>query len=70
MVKIKDVTEALTNIDHELAHKWQFNDLIKKNLATSYEYWLEDTGIPIPLKDYILQYIENAPFLGGIFTLE
>ncbi|NRD80125.1 hypothetical protein HPT25_22560 [Bacillus sp. BRMEA1] len=68
MTKIHEVTEALSRIDNELAQKWLHNDLIKKSLAESYDYWLEDTRIPIPLKDYIIQYLANAEFLGGIFS--
>jgi hypothetical protein len=63
MTKIKEVTDALSSIDNELALKWLYNDIIKKNLAISYDYWLQDTDIPITLKDFVLQYLENAQFL-------
>jgi hypothetical protein len=39
-------------------------------LAISYEYWLEDTGIPITLKDFVIQYLHHAPYLGGIYSLD
>lgn len=70
MTRINDITDTLAKIDHDLAKKWIGNDLIKKNLATSYDYWLEDTEIPMSLKDFIIQYLEHAEFLGGIFSLE
>ena len=70
MTNINDVNDVLSSLDHELAHKWLYNDIIKKNLAISYDYWLQDTDIPMTLNDFVLQYLENAEFLGGIFSID
>ncbi|EKN65878.1 hypothetical protein BABA_17817 [Neobacillus bataviensis LMG 21833] len=51
-----------------MAHKWLENDMVKKNLAISYDYWLEDTGIPMTLEEFVSQYLENAHYLGGVFS--
>nr|WP_263324418.1 hypothetical protein [Neobacillus sp. Marseille-Q6967] len=64
----QEVTEVLSSIDHSLAKQWLANDIIKKNLAISYDYWLEDTGIPMTLREYVLQYLDHAEYLGGIFS--
>ena len=55
-------------MDCALAHKWMENDMVKKNLAISYDYWLEDTGIPMTLEEFVSHYLENAQYLGGIFS--
>jgi hypothetical protein len=66
---IEEVTHILASIDHELAAIWLDNDLIKKTLAISYDYWLEDTDIPMSLTDFVQQYLAHAEHLGGIFSL-
>ena len=65
---IQEVTDVLADIDDNLARKWLKNDIIKKNLAISYDFWLEDTRIPMTLKEHILQYLAHAEELGGIFS--
>ncbi|MFL6555242.1 MAG: hypothetical protein ACJ8MO_03905 [Bacillus sp. (in: firmicutes)] len=65
---IEEVAAILASIDHELAPDWLTNDLIKKTLATSYDYWLEDTEIPMTLTDFVTQYLAHAEYLGGIFS--
>ena len=67
---IEEVAATLACIDHELAPIWLNNDLIKKTLAVSYDYWLEDTVIPMTLTDFIMQYLEHAEHLGGIFSAD
>jgi hypothetical protein len=68
ITSIQEVTDILSGIEHPLAQKWRGNDLIKKNLAISYDYWVEDTDIPMTLREHVLQYLENAQHLGGIFS--
>ncbi|MBV7504173.1 hypothetical protein KW850_02705 [Bacillus sp. sid0103] len=63
----EEIAEILASIDHQLAPNWLHNDLIKKTLANSYDYWLEDTGIAMSLTDFVIQYLEHAEYLGGIF---
>lgn len=70
ITKIDDVAYVLSKMDHQLAQKWLMNDMIKKNLAISYDYWLEDTAIPMTLEEYVEQYLENAPYLEGIFSAD
>jgi hypothetical protein len=65
---IQEIAKALAGIDHKLDPNWVGNDLIKKTLAISYDYWLEDTDIPMTLKDFVQQYLEHAEYLGGIFS--
>jgi hypothetical protein len=65
---IEDIAQALAGIDHQLASNWLTNDMIKKTLAISYDYWLEDTEIPMTLTDFVYQYLEHAEYLGGIFS--
>jgi hypothetical protein len=67
---IQEIANILADIDHKLAPSWLVNDMIKKTLAISYDYWLEDTDIPMSLKDFVLQYLEHAEHLGGIFSLD
>jgi hypothetical protein len=67
---IQEIANILAGIDHKLAPSWLENDMIKKTLAISYDYWLEDTYIPMSLKDFVLQYLEHAEHLGGIFSLD
>lgn len=71
LTKIQDVTHVLAELqDNELAQKWLHNDMIKMNLAASYDFWLEDTDIPMTLKEHIEQYLVNAPYLGGVFSMD
>ena len=42
--------------------------MIKKTLAISYDYWLEDKDIPMTLNDFVTQYLEHAEYLGEIFS--
>ncbi|WP_026564099.1 hypothetical protein [Bacillus sp. UNC41MFS5] len=65
---IEKITAILASIDHPLAPYWLNNDLIKKTIATSYDYWVEDTEIPMSLDDFVVQYLEHAEYLGGIFS--
>jgi hypothetical protein len=67
---IQEITNVLAGINHKLAPQWLTNDMIKKTLAISYDYWLEDTAIPMSLEDFVWQYLEHAEYLGGIFSLE
>ncbi|MEH7097427.1 hypothetical protein [Neobacillus vireti] len=55
-------------MDHPLAPIWSQNDIIKKNIALSFDYWLEDTGIPITLTEFVEQYLAHAEYLGGMFS--
>ncbi|WP_154663528.1 hypothetical protein [Neobacillus dielmonensis] len=65
-----EVESVLASLDHPLANKWLYNDLIKRSIAVSYDYWLEDTGIPMSLEEFVQQYLEHASYLGGIFTAD
>ncbi|ULT56572.1 hypothetical protein L1999_26635 [Neobacillus drentensis] len=65
---IQEISEALTGMDHPLAPIWCQNDIIKKNKAISFDYWLEDTGIPITLMDFVEQYLAHAEYLGEMFS--
>jgi hypothetical protein len=65
---IQEIANVLAGLEHKLAPNWLENDMIKKTLAISYDYWLEDTGIPMTLKDFVQQYLEHAEYLGGIFS--
>jgi hypothetical protein len=67
---IQEIANVLAGINHKLAPQWLTNDMIKKTLAISYDYWLEDTGIPMTLENFVLQYLEHAEHLGGIFSLD
>jgi hypothetical protein len=69
MTNVEDVTNVLSELSqYNLAQKWLHNDLVKKNLAMSYDYWLETTNIPMTLKEHVLQYLEHAHLLGGVFS--
>lgn len=68
ITSIQEVSEVLSCIDHRLAKQWLGNDIIKKNLAIGYDFWLEDTGIPMTLREHVLQYLDHAEYLGGIFS--
>jgi hypothetical protein len=70
ITNIHEVAAVLAGIDHELAPLWLHNDLIKKNLAVSYDYWLEDTNISMTLRDFCLQYLALAPYLGEMFSMD
>lgn len=70
ITNIQEVSDVLAGIDHELASKWFDNDMIKKTIAISYDYWLEDTGIPITLREFCLQYLAYSPYLGELFSGE
>ncbi|WP_410894039.1 hypothetical protein [Neobacillus sp. 204] len=67
---IEEIAAILASLDHQLAPNWMHNDLIKKTLASSYDYWLEDTNIQMTLTDFVIQYLEHAEYLGGIFSLD
>ncbi|MBM7654444.1 hypothetical protein [Neobacillus cucumis] len=64
---IQEIADVLAGIEHPLAASWGQNDLIKKNIATSFEYWLEDTGIPITLTEFVEQYLAHSEYLGEMF---
>ncbi|PFP28712.1 hypothetical protein COJ96_13540 [Bacillus sp. AFS073361] len=64
----EEIAAILASFDHPLAPYWLNNDLIKKTIATSYDYWVEDTDIPMSLADFVFQYLEHAEYLGGIFS--
>jgi hypothetical protein len=68
MTSIMEVTHVLSSLNHKLAKKWSGNDLIKKTIAKSYDYWVEDTNIPMSLTDFVLQYLEHAEYLGELFV--
>ncbi|MBY0149032.1 hypothetical protein [Neobacillus niacini] len=68
ITSIQEVNEVLSGFQHPLAQKWLYNDLIKKTIAVSYDYWLEDTGIPMTLDEFVLQYIDHAEHLGEMFA--
>ncbi|MEH7504351.1 hypothetical protein V7152_20430 [Neobacillus drentensis] len=68
ITRIEEVANVLASIDHKLATQWLVNEMIKKTLAISYDYWLEDTDIPMTLKDFVTQYLEHAEDLGEIFS--
>ncbi|MEH7011503.1 hypothetical protein V7087_11960 [Neobacillus niacini] len=70
ITSIQEVTDVLSSLNHRLAKKWLGNDLIKKTIATSYDYWLEDTNIPMTLKEFVLQYLDHAEYLGELFADE
>ncbi|WP_251548894.1 hypothetical protein [Neobacillus muris] len=67
---MKEVEHVLASSGHPLADKWVHNDLIKRSIAVSYDYWLEDTGIPMALEEFVQQYLEHAAYLGGIFSAD
>jgi hypothetical protein len=62
------VNEVLSGFQHPLAQKWLGNDLIKKTIAVSYDYWLEDTTIPMTLHEFVFQYLDHAEYLGEMFA--
>jgi hypothetical protein len=68
ITSIQEVTHVLSSLDHKRAKKWLGNDLIKKTIAKSYDYWLEDTKIPMSLTEFVLQYLEHAEYLGELFV--
>jgi hypothetical protein len=68
MTSIQDVNEVLSSCQHPLAQKWLGNDLIKKTIAVSYDYWIEDTPIPMTLDEFVLQYLDHAEYLGEMFA--
>ncbi|MFP7298930.1 hypothetical protein [Neobacillus niacini] len=70
ITSIQDVSEVLTSLPHHLAQKWLGNDLIKKTIALSYDYWLEDTNIPMTLEEFVLHYLEHSEYLGELFADE
>lgn len=63
----QEIADVLAGIEHPLAAIWSQNDLIKKNIAISFDYWLEDTGIPITLTEFVEQYLAHSEYLGGVF---
>ncbi|WP_462410584.1 hypothetical protein [Neobacillus sp. Marseille-QA0830] len=65
---MKEVETVLSGLNHKLADYWLNNELIKRTIAISYDYWLEDTGIPMDLEDFVQQYLDHASYLGGIFS--
>jgi hypothetical protein len=67
ITSIQDVNEVLSSFQHPLAQKWLGNDFIKKTIAVSYDYWLEDTNIPMTLDEFVLQYLDHAAYLGEMF---
>jgi hypothetical protein len=67
---IQEIADVLTAIDHPLAPIWRQNDFIKKNIAISFDYWLEDTGIPITLTEFVEQYLAHAEYLGEMFSAD
>lgn len=70
ITSIQDVNEVLLSQQHPLAQRWLGNDLIKKTIAVSYDYWIEDTHIPMTLDEFVLQYLDHAEYLGEMFTDE
>jgi hypothetical protein len=68
ITSIQEVTDALSNIHQNLAKRWLDNDLIKKTIAISYDYWLEDTNIPMTLEEFVLQYLNHQEYLGELFS--
>ncbi|MEH7419245.1 hypothetical protein V7266_28870 [Neobacillus drentensis] len=68
ITSIQEIAEVLTGINHPLAPIWIQNDIIKKNIAISFDYWLEDTGIPITLAEFVEQYLAHAEYLGEMFS--
>lgn len=68
ITSIQEVSEALSSLDHNLAKKWLNNDLIKKTIAQSYDYWVEDTNIPMTLTEFVFQYLDHAEYLGELFA--
>jgi hypothetical protein len=68
ITSIQEVNEALSGFQHPLAQKWLSNDLIKKTIAVSYDYWVEDTNIPMTLDEFVLQYLDHAAYLGEMFA--
>jgi hypothetical protein len=68
ITSIQEVNEVLSSHQHPLAQKWLDNDLIKKTIAVSYDYWLEDTNIPMTLDEFVLKYLDHAEYLGEMFA--
>lgn len=68
ITSIQEVNEVLAGFQHPLAQKWLNNDLIKKTIAVSYDYWVEDTQIPMTLDEFVLQYLDHAEYLGEMFA--
>ncbi|MEH6993476.1 hypothetical protein V7075_12250 [Neobacillus drentensis] len=68
MTSIQDVSDVLSSLPHHLAKNWLGNDLIKKTIAVSYDYWLEDTNIPMSLEEFVLQYLDHSEYLGELFA--
>jgi hypothetical protein len=68
MTSIQDVSDVLSSLPHHLAKNWLGNDLIKKTIAVSYDYWLEDTNIPMTLEEFVFQYLDHSEYLGEMFA--
>jgi len=68
ITSIQEVNEVLSGLQHPLAQKWLCHDLIKKTIAVSYDYWLEDTNFPMTLDEFVLQYLDHAEYLGEMFA--
>ncbi|WHY00244.1 hypothetical protein [Neobacillus sp. DY30] len=68
ITSIQEVNDVLSSQHHPLAQKWLVNDLIKKTIAVSYDYWVEDTQIPMTLDEFVLQYLDHAEYLGEMFA--
>lgn len=68
ITSIQEVNDVLSSQHHPLAQKWLANDLIKKTIAVSYDYWVEDTQIPMTLDEFVLQYLDHAEYLGEMFA--
>jgi hypothetical protein len=67
ITSIQEVNDVLYSHPHHLAKKWLGNDLIKKTIAISYDYWLEDTNFPMTLEEFVLQYLDHSEYLGELF---
>jgi hypothetical protein len=70
ITSIQEVNEVLSGLQHPLAQKWLCHDLIKKTIAVSYDYWLEDTNITMTLDEFVVQYLDHAEYLGEMFADE
>ncbi|KGM46316.1 hypothetical protein P9D43_17765 [Neobacillus niacini] len=68
ITSIQDVNAVLSGHHHPLAQKWLSNDLIKKTIAVSYDYWVEDTNFPMTLDEFVSQYLDHAEYLGEMFA--
>ena len=67
MTTIQEVSEALRNMNNELANEWSKNDIIKKRIATGYDDWkndIHDHKLFLSLTEYIETCLDDPRIIG------